>query len=122
MAGPATRVAPRGAGQRRRRWPRNRRDHATRNLAPLSRRDDALARSAALELGGTLLEERAHSFAEIFRTARDALRLTLEVQLLFVRVVEALPIKSPDETQRLGRPVRQIGRERFGFVEQLAVV
>src|ERR1700687_1187282 len=122
MAGTAARIASRGARPRRHRGPRDRRDYPARNLAALSRRDDALAHSAAFELRGTLLEERAHSFAEIFRTARDALRLTLQVQLLFVRVVEALPIKAADKTERLGRPVSQIGRECFRLVDQLAVV
>src|ERR1700730_14106236 len=117
MAGAAARIASRGAGKRWDRGSRDRRNYPARNLAALSRRDDALARSAAFELRGTFLEKRAHSFAEIFRTARDSLRLTLEVQLLFVRVVEALPIKTADEAERLGRPVSQISRECFRLVD-----
>src|SRR5260370_31691221 len=82
----------------------------------------ASVKSIALEFRGALFEKGAHALSEISRIAGFALHLALEIQLLFVGVAGALPIKQPDQTQRDGRPVRQIARKDFRLVHQLRIV
>src|SRR5260370_21442092 len=82
----------------------------------------ASVKSLALELRRALFEKGAHALSEISRLAGFALHLALEIQLLFVGVAGALPIKPPDQTQRDGRPVRQITRKVLRLVHQLRLV
>src|SRR6266851_8694468 len=82
----------------------------------------ASVKSLALELRRAPFEKGAHALSEISRSAGFALHLALEIQLLFVGVAGALPIKPPDQAQRDGRPVCQIARKVFRLVHQLRIV
>src|SRR5260370_8263133 len=73
----------------------------------------ASVKSLALELRRALFEKGAHALSEISRIAGFALHLALEIQLLFVGVACALPLKPPDQTQRARRPLAQLPRNVF---------
>src|SRR5579862_1649426 len=87
-----------------------------------SRSCSVFAISFTFELRGTFLQKGAHAFAEVCGAAGLALHLTLEVQLLFISVVGALPIEPPNQAERDGRSAREVARKLLRFANQLRIV
>src|ERR1700704_3663687 len=57
--------------------------------------------------------ERHHALGKILGLASERLKLGFQFQLLFIAVVQTVPIGAANERQSRGRPLRQFGCERF---------
>src|ERR1035441_4435838 len=81
-----------------------------------------LESSRACEFCGTLFEERTHAFPKIRRATGFALHLMLEVELLLVAVLVAVPIELANQAERDGRAAGEVARQLLRLVEQLRIV